>query len=112
MYNDYKNEETRTLLDLIGLFFIIAPSVFLMFGDQQTKYSLLLGSHAVALLFGGISLSYPVYRIAGIVALVLAVLPHTYQYVMALPRWMVVGLVGLLFITLGIFLLLKRKETE
>ncbi len=102
----------RQILDLLGLFFLLIPPLFLSFGSEAMKYSVTLGFVGIALLGVGITLSYKLYRYAGIAGIVFAVLPQTYSYILALPRWVAVGTVGLVFISVAIYLLVKRKEDE
>jgi LPXTG-motif cell wall-anchored protein len=58
----------------------------------------------------GITFQVRLLRLAGVGAIILAVLPQTYNYILSLPRWVVVGILGMLFLGLAIFLLLRRKE--
>lgn len=76
------------------------------------KYSVTLGLIGIALLGAGITLSYKLHRLGGIIGIVFAVLPQTYNYILALPRWVAVGIVGFIFISVAIYLSLKRKESE
>lgn len=106
------DKDGRQMLDLLGLFFLLMPPLFLSFGDEAMKYSVTLGLVGIVLLGVGITLSYKLYRYGGIAGIVFAVIPQTYNYILALPRWMVVGIFGLIFISVAIYLLLKRKEIE
>lgn len=106
-----KNDiDNRQLLDLLGLLILFSPPTVLSFGDDVVKYTVILGIEGIILLFLGISMSYKLYRYGGIFGIVFAVLPHTYSYILSLPRWLIVGLFGFLFLGIGIFLLLRRKE--
>lgn len=108
-----KNDrDGRQMLDLLGLFFLLMPPLFLSFGDEAMKYSVTLGLVGIALLGVGITLSYKLYRYGGIAGIVFAVIPQTYNYILALPRWVVVGTVGFTFISVAMYLLLRRKDAE
>jgi len=106
-----KNDnEGRQLLDGVGLFFLLVPPALFSFGEEAVKYSVTLGVAGIALLIFGISLRYKLYKYAGVAGIVLAVLPQTYNYILDLPRWLIVGVGGIIFITVAIVLSLKRKD--
>lgn len=102
--------EQERVLSGIGMFLLLASPFFLSFGIHQVKYSLILFVESVLFVFAGISLRNILYRYAGFAGIVLAILPQTYNYILSLPRWVVVGILGLAFLAFAIFLLLKRKE--
>lgn len=107
-----EDRDGRQVLDLLGLFFLLMPPFFLSFGIEVMKYSVILGLIGIALLGLGITLSHKLYRWGGVVGIVFAVLPQTYNYILLLPRWVAVGMVGLLFIGTAIYLSMKRKTDE
>ncbi len=104
------DEKNRNTLDLLGMFFLLTPSFFLSFGSEAMKYSVTLGLMGIILLAAGITLSNKFYRYGGVAGIVLAVFPQTYNYILALPRWVGIGIVGILFLSVAMYLLIKRKE--
>lgn len=102
----------RQVFDFLGLFFLLMSPLLLSFGNEAMKYSVVLGFLGIILLGVGITISYKLYWWGGIAGIVFAVIPQTYNYILALPRWMVVGIFGLIFIIVAIFLLLRRKEIK
>lgn len=105
-----KDYDTMQLLDFVGLVFLLGIPFIYSYSDERVKYSITLGVMGLILLILGNSLSYKLYRFAGFAGVVLAVLPQTYEYILLLPRWLLVGLVGLALLTTAITLLLKRKD--
>ncbi len=107
MKND---QEHRKVLDTVGTAILIVPTIFQAFGGGY-KYALLMGVEGTLLLGLGITLGqYKVYSYAGILAIVLAVISQTYEYLFSLPRWLITGVGGIVFLGVAITLLLRRKE--
>lgn len=107
LVHDYSRQDN---LNVIGLFFLLLPPIILSFDVEPTKYSVFLGISGILLTGLGISLSYKIYKYGGIIGIIFAVLPQTYNYILELPRWIVVGMIGIIFLTVAIFLLLQRGE--
>jgi hypothetical protein len=107
-----KDEGSMQAFDYIGLILLIVIPFFMSFGDERIKYSLVLLAEGLGLIGLGNSFSYKLYRYAGFAAVILAVLPQTYEYVLSLPRWLLVGLIGILLLGTAITLLLKRDDTN
>ncbi len=105
-----RDTENERYFQGLGLFLLLIPPLLLSFGDNAMKYSLILGLEGILLVLGGINFSNTMFRFAGVSAIVLAILPQTYAYILSLPRWVVVGIAGIIFLGVAIFLLLKRKE--
>lgn len=105
-----KDYATQNSLTVIGLILLLAPPIFLSFGPDATRYSLFLGLTGILFTGLGISLSYNKYKYSGVIGIIFAVLPQTYNYLLYLPRWIVVGVIGIVFLGTAIFLLLKRGE--
>jgi hypothetical protein len=102
----------QKLLDGIGLFILLLPPTVSSFGENAVKYSATLGVAGILLLIAGISMRYKLYKFAGVAGIVLAVLPQTYSYILDLPKWLIVGVGGAIFITVAIILSLRRKESN
>lgn len=109
LHNDLSNQK---ILDSVGIFILIFFTVSQALGLEGTKYSLLLGVEGIILISLGITRQYNIYKFAGIAALSLAVLSQTYVYILNIPRWLITGLVGLVFLVFAIYLLLHRKENK
>lgn len=105
-----KDYATQNSLTVIGLILLLTPPIFLSFGPDATRYSLFLGLTGILFTGLGISLSYNKYKYSGVIGIIFAVLPQTYNYLLYLPRWIVVGIIGIVFLGTAIFLLLKRGE--
>ncbi|HSX58527.1 MAG TPA: hypothetical protein VLE47_04660 [Candidatus Saccharimonadales bacterium] len=101
----------KDILDYTGLAFLLLPTLWQSFGAEHTAlYALLLGVEGIILILVGISLTYKNYLYLGISALVLAIISQTYVAITSLPRWIVVGAVGLIFLAAAIYLLIRRQE--
>ena len=100
----------RDILDYVGLFFLLFPTLIQSFGDDGAKYALLIGLEGVVVLAFGISLSYRTYIYAGVGAIVVAIFSQTYEFLFSLDRWIITGVAGLAFLFTAIYLLLRRKE--
>lgn len=105
-----KDPDNMHFLDSLGMLFLLGSPAVLSFGENAMKYSVILGIEGIILLMLGISMQYKVYRYAGIAAIVLSVLPQSYEYIAALPRWAVVGVFGIGFLGTALTLLLKKKD--
>lgn len=104
--------EKQNVLDFTAMVILILPTMVQAFSSGGAKYALLLGLEGITLLTLGISWQYKLYRFASILAIVLAVLSQSYEYVFALPRWIITGIAGLIFLIVAITLLLKRKDPQ
>ncbi|MEN9327676.1 MAG: hypothetical protein RI947_484 [Candidatus Parcubacteria bacterium] len=107
MRND---EDNRRWLDFCALFFIIVPAMFQSFGSEGLNYSLLLGGYGLLLVLAGITINYLRYTYGGIFAIVISVFAQTYGIIFNIPRWLLIGLIGLVFLVSAVYLLQNRKE--
>ena len=98
------------VLDLLGLFFLLVPTLFLSFGQDAIKYSVILGILGISLFVLGISLSHRIFKFGGIASIVAAIVPQTYSYILSLPRYLIVGVLGLTFLAVATYLLMRRQE--
>ncbi len=104
------DQANRQLLDIVGLVIWLLPTLVQAFDLSGAKYGLILGFEGVILLLAGITMQYRLYMYGGIIAIVLAVFSQTYNYLFSLPRWLITGLAGLIFLVVATTLLLKRKD--
>lgn len=106
---DMENYET---LSWVGIAFVLLPTILQSLGTNGFAYSLVLALEGIILVGMGISLNYKQYTYAGIFAIVFAIISQTYSYIFALPRWVVVGVMGLAFIAVAMYLMTHRKEDQ
>lgn len=107
--DDKSGEE---LLNVIGIATLLLTSIAQSFGENSAPYALVLGIEGILFLLLGISTNNKLFRYAGIAGVVLAVLSQTYSYLFSLPRWLITGLAGIIFLAVAVFLLIKRKPEE
>lgn len=105
-----KDIEGSNLLDIVGLITLFGSALLSAFASDGAKYALLLGIEGLGFILVGISVDSKNYRYAGVLAIALAIFSQTYNYIFSLPRWLITGVAGLVFLTVAIYLLLKRKE--
>lgn len=99
----------RDILDYIGLAFLIFPTLSQAFDTNGALYALLMGTEGIILIWLGNSLLYKTYLYSGMGILALAVISQFYDYLFALPRWVITGGIGFGFLATAIYLLSKRK---
>lgn len=106
-----KNEiQNMTTIDVLGQFILFMPTFFQAMGADGAKYALLLGIEGVAAVAIGSMLQYRIFALGGAAAIFLAVMSQTYVYINSLPRWVVMLVVGIIFLAIATFLLQRRKE--
>ena len=107
----YKKSDSDQLIDIAAGAVLILPT-FVQSLEQINGYlyAFLLGFEGFILVILAISLRRLTYRYVGIAGIVLAILSQTYEYLTSLPRWLITGFAGLLFLGLAIYLLASRKE--
>lgn len=108
-----KNEQNRDIsqgLEYGGLGILLVPLLFQSFGEHGFYYSWLLAAEGIILLFLGITFKKKMYRYIGIGAIVSGVVSQTYNYLFTLPQWVSAAVAGLVFISVAIYLLIKRND--
>jgi hypothetical protein len=108
----HKMLEIASLLEQIGLLILLLLPAFLSLGEDALKYSLYLGGFSLIALFIGIGSVNRNYQVAGIIGLLFSIIPQTYQYIVSLPRWIGIGALGLIFLGIALYLLLKRNDNS
>jgi hypothetical protein len=98
------DQSLRQLFDLLGIGFLIVPTWTQSFGAEGLTHALLLGGIGIGLLAFGITFTRKYYRYSGIIAIVLAVMSQS--------KWAIIGIAGLGFLGLALYLLLFRKEEK
>lgn len=99
------DESKNQLVEGAGLGVILLPTLF---QSEQILYAVLLGLYGLILILLGTHLGKTGYRASGFLALALAVIIQTVDYVLLLPTWLLVGVVGLAILALAVYLLNKR----
>ncbi|MBI2327582.1 hypothetical protein HYU92_04665 [Candidatus Curtissbacteria bacterium] len=108
-----KEKDYSDIVDLAAGAILILPTFVQAAGETNGYwYALLLGAEGVLILVLAISWNKVIYKYLGIAALVLAVISQTYEYLTSLPRWVIIGGVGLVFLAAAIYLLASRKEDK
>ena len=102
--------DDRTLFDAIGLFSLFGPLFLQAVPETGGNYALLMGIEGALLILSGFSLNYKTYTYAGSAAIAVATLTRIYSYISSIPSWVIIGLGGLAFLAVGIYLLSKRQD--
>ena len=108
----HQDKDNANILNLIGCGTLIVPTFFLAQVNPGYFYAVTVGILGIILLSIGISIKNRIYEFSGAAGVILAIIPQTFQYLLALPKWLVVGIAGLFFVVVAIFLLLKRDENK
>jgi len=108
----HHDKDNANILNLIGCGTLIVPTFFLAQVNSGYFYAVTVGILGIILLSLGISIKNRIYEFSGAAGVILAIIPQTFQYLLALPKWLVVGIAGLSFVVVAIFLLLKRDENK
>lgn len=106
----------RTSREVINFFFglgalvAMIPTYFMRYGTDGYLYTLLLGLEALIILFYGLSIRRKVLVVLGTSFTVLDVFSQLFDYLRALPSWVIIGITGIVLLTTAVFLLYKREE--
>ncbi len=105
------DESSRKFFDILGMVTLFFPTLGQSFTDiNGIIYAALLLIEGLFIFFIGISLQYKALIYGSIAAIVIAVISQTYQYIFALPWWVIVGALGFLLLGIAIYLLNKRPK--
>jgi hypothetical protein len=107
-----KNTQYEQYLSIIGLTILFLPTLSQSFSAEGSIYALVLGILGVVVLGIGITLAYKLYMYTGSFIIALSIISQTYSYLFSMPRWIITAVVGILFLTLAIYLMMHRKEPE
>ncbi len=105
------DNQRRDLFDGLGLFVLLFFSIIQTFAEKPI-YALVLGIEGTLLVFLGNLGQSKRYTYTGITAIVLAVLSQTYDEILELPRWLLTGAGGFLFILIALYLMVYKKHPE
>jgi hypothetical protein len=107
-----KDLGSHQIVTLLGASAIYLPSFFLAFGPDPALHALVLLSVGTGYVLSGIGHNHRFYRLLGITGLVLSILPQTYTYLLNLPRWVTLAILGIFFISGALYLLLRRPAPK
>ncbi len=107
----YGRKNNRDVFAVIALFFLTVPLFFqAAYGfDNRHIYGLILGLESIIILLFGMNYKYRLMIWWGGISLSIIVLDQTKEALLALPKWIIIGGVGLLFLGGAIYLLSKNN---
>ena len=108
------NDKTgETAFTIFSLAFLTVPILFQSFDSSNTLiYALVLGIESIGLIGLGIGANSKLMRNWGISALVVNVLYQSRYVIATVPKWLIIGIVGILILVGATYLLSKREKTE
>ncbi|MEI7792616.1 MAG: DUF2157 domain-containing protein [Candidatus Berkelbacteria bacterium] len=108
--DDKVGERVFTVLSLA---FLTVPLLFQTFDSSNTLvYALALGIESIGLIAFGIGANNKLLRNWGISALVVNVLYQSRYVIATVPKWLIIGIAGILILVGATYLLSKREKTE
>jgi hypothetical protein len=111
LYQHWKKRDTATILILTGMVISILPLFAQSYGENGMAYATFLGFEGLIYIAGGITLKQRELRLGGVAALALAIFSQTGGFIFSLPKWMLIGLLGI-SILVAATLLMKRGNKE
>jgi hypothetical protein len=111
LYQHWKKRDTATILILIGMVISVLPLFAQSYGENGMAYATFLGFEGLIYIAGGITLKQRELRLGGVTALALALFSQTGSYIFSLPKWILIGLLGI-SILVAATLLMKRGNKE
>ncbi len=115
-YNNHRNSKysNRDSLAVIALILLTVPLFFQAINsyDNGHIYGLILGIESIIILLFGMNFRYKLMIWWGSIALSIIVLDQTKDALFALPKWIIVGGVGLLFLGGAVYLLSKNNSEK
>lgn len=97
---------------VLGLFISIMPLFFQSFGQEHVSEAIYLAAEGLVFAGIGISLQEKTFRYGGALAIALAIFAQTSDYILNLPRWLLVGMLGFVILTVAIYLLRTKTKTS
>lgn len=107
---DHRADNTL-LFHILGVGFLMLPTLSQILSDGLLVYFVLGLVYALGIAAIGITFDTRRLRTWGAIALVLTVLAQTGEFIIALPRWLLVGGVGFGLLGAGLFLALRNRNT-
>ncbi|OQB05873.1 MAG: hypothetical protein BWY19_00758 [bacterium ADurb.Bin212] len=113
-YNEHKSRifSARDLFAVIGMVLLTVPLFFQATGYNGQIYGVVLGFESIFLLLYGMYYRYKLAKWWGIVCLIIIVTDQLKDAIFALPKWAIIGVVGLLFLVGATYLLSKRENEK
>ncbi|GEM_PF-4166828 len=111
LYKFKKQEANADTIVALGLAISIVALFTQSFGREHIIYAVYLALEGLLCISLGIGLSEKTIKYGGLIAVILAVFAQTSDYIFNLPRWLLVGILGLLILSTGIYLLRTKTKT-
>lgn len=105
-------EQNRNFLAIIAMSLLTIPLFFQATGYDGQMYGLILGVESIILLLFGMNYHYKLATWWGSICLIIIVTDQVKDAIFALPKWVIIGIVGLLFLGGATYLLSKNKPDE
>lgn len=105
--NDISGKDVAAI---IGLGFLTIPLLFQAHYSKEYGYGLLLGIEGILLLIAGMLGNYKLIVRWGAVTLVIIVLDQMKDYLAAMPKWIIIGGIGIIFLVGATYLLSRRHD--
>lgn len=105
-----KDESTAGLLDVAGIALILAPAFTKSFTYNGQTAAYVMGGYGLLFIITGLTRNHRASTSSGVIAVVAAVLSQTYSYIFGLEKWIITGILAVVFLATAFFLLVKRKE--
>jgi len=113
-YNEHKSQNLagRDVFSVIGMVLLTVPLFFQATGYDGQIYGVVLGVESIVLLLYGMYYRYKIAKWWGIVCLLIIVTDQLKDAIFALPKWVIIGVIGLLFLAGATYLLSKRESEK
>jgi len=95
-------------LGMIWLFFTAFGGLFDFYNSYV--YALVLGLEGLILVIYGLSRNVKRIFYGGAIFIFFTVLSQTYEYIFSIQRWILLSFVGLLILSLALYLMYKKSE--
>ncbi|MCX6808487.1 MAG: hypothetical protein NTW50_02365, partial [Candidatus Berkelbacteria bacterium] len=106
-----KNDSlAKDIFIVLGLIFLTLPTFIQSIAFNDPLYGLILGIESLGLVIAGIAASHKITLRFGIVALVIDVLYQSREFIAEIPKWLIIGLVGLAIMIGATYLLHKSNK--
>ena len=102
----------RDALSIISMLFLALPTFIQSLAFDGQIYGLVLGAESLALILIGMAIGHKTMLRFGIVALVIDVLYQGREFIAEIPKWLIIGLVGLIILVGATYLLQKSNKNK
>ena len=102
----------RNFLAGVGMFLLTVPLFFQATGYDGQVYGVILGIESIILLLFGMNYRFKLAKWWGAICLIIIVTNQIKDALFALPKWVIIGVVGLLFLGGATYLLSKHNPDK